>query len=97
MKQRLRLGSQEVRRIRGRLGLKQRQLADVLGVTQSAVASWEQDRKHCVGTTALILKILNPGTGGVVLKELLRELDSLKAGNDAERAEAEARRRAANV
>ena len=76
-----RLPAQEVRTIRSRLNLTQRQLAELLHVTPSAVASWEQNRKLCIGPTAILLRIMRPNSGGVVLKELLSRAESMARAN----------------
>jgi transcriptional regulator with XRE-family HTH domain len=48
----------QVSELRRRLGLTQRQLADLLGVTQPAVAAWEAGRRRPTGDAARILERL---------------------------------------
>jgi DNA-binding transcriptional regulator YiaG len=48
----------EVKRLRRKLGMTQRKLADALGVTQTSVARWEMGMHQIEEPTARLLKLL---------------------------------------
>ncbi len=48
----------EVRRLRARLGLTQKQLAELVGVTSNSVARWERDELGVRESAARLMQLL---------------------------------------
>jgi putative transcriptional regulator len=47
----------EVARVRARLGLSQRQFAELLGITANTLKNWEQGRRQPTGPAKVLLKV----------------------------------------
>jgi transcriptional regulator with XRE-family HTH domain len=56
--------SEEVKRIRGAMGLTQQELADLLGVTQATVSRWEASKLPVDQRTLIALKALQVQQAG---------------------------------